>query len=433
MIKYNSYKFRIYPTPDQEEQLFKTIGCARKVYNELLKQRNALYAQRKSELLNEEDYRLAVKKVQYSSLKNELPYLKEVDSLALANAKRNLDTAYKRFYKGESNLPTFKKKDKSNWSYTTNVVNGNLFLSKNGLKLPKLKGLVKIVNHRNTKGTLKSVTVSKNRDNTWYVSLRYAQKVEVPIYPSTLGEIINPVGGDLGLKELLILSTGELIENLRLSYKYKEKLAKEQRILSRRREQAKKSNRKLSESANYQKQRIKVAKIHSKIKRCREDYLHKVSHFVVKHHDFISLETLSSKNLSKNHKLAFAIQDVSWDKFTTFLEYKMIDKNGFIVYIDRFYPSTQLCSSCGEKDGPRGLSNLNVRSWVCSSCGSEHDRDINAAKNILDEGLRVLADYFDRWDNGGFDKPSLVISSTNKKEVLASCSQEKDNNIVTSS
>ena len=414
MIQYNSYKFRIYPTKEQEEQLFKTIGCARKVYNELLAQSLENYDKYSKKEITEDEYKALMKNVQYSRLKTIYPYLKEVDSLALANAKNNLDTAYKNFYQGKSERPVFKKKNVHKWSYTTNVSNKNkpnIKLMKNGyLKLPKLKEPVKIKNHRNTKGVLKSITITKQKNNHWYASLKYEQNIKTPNYHKSINSINNPGAGDLGLKDLMTLDNGVIIENIKTAYKYKEDLAKAQKIMSRRREQAKKDGKRLSDAKNYQKTKLKVARIHDKIKRVREDYLHKITHYIVNNYDCFVLEDLHSSNMMKNHNLAFSIQDVSWNKLVNFLTYKMFRKGGSLIIIDQFYASTQECSNCHSITGPKGFDNLNVRKWECSHCGAYHHRDVNAARNILMEGLRLLNDVFDRWGNGDFyfEKSRLV-------------------------
>lgn len=208
---------------------------------------------------------------------------------------------------------------------------------------------------------------------------------EVEITP--LPKTNSSVGIDLGLSDFAILSTGEKIGNRRFFNQLSKKLAKEQKILSRRALAAKKANRKLSESNNYQKQRIKVAKIHEKIANMRRDFLNKLSTNLIKNHDVICIEDLSSKNLMKNRKLAKAIGDVSWSEFLRMLEYKANWYEKKISKISRWYPSSQICSDCGFSSGKKPLS---VREWTCTNCGSHHDRDINASINILNEGLRLL-------------------------------------------
>ena len=194
------------------------------------------------------------------------------------------------------------------------------------------------------------------------------------------------VGIDLGISDFAILSTGEKIGNERFLKQLSKKLAKEQKILSRRALIAKKSGKKLSESMNYQKQRIKVAKIYEKITNKRRDFLNKLSTEIIKNHDMICIEDLSSQNLMKNHKLAKAIGDVSWSKFVRMLEYKADWYDKQVSKISRWYPLSQICSDCGHTSGKKALA---IREWTCDNCGSHHDRDINASINILNEGLRL--------------------------------------------
>ena len=188
------------------------------------------------------------------------------------------------------------------------------------------------------------------------------------------------MGIDLGIKNMAILSTGEKIENLKFSKQLEDKLKREQRKLS------KKSKKKLSEAKNYQKQRTKVAKIHEKIMNMRTDFLNKLSMDIIKNHDIICIEDLNTKGLLHNHKLAKSIADVSWASFINKLEYKAKWYGKEIIKVDRLYPSSQICSVCGNRDGKK---TLDIREWICPVCHTHHDRDINASKNILVEGLRI--------------------------------------------
>ena len=389
----NSYKFRIYPTSEQEEQLFRTIGCARLMYNLFLDSYNKLYADYKNGILSEKDYKEARKSLLVSAFKKDENYsfLKEVDSIALGYSYRHVKNAFDNFFNKKSNFPKFKSKMKNTWSYTTCRASKNaknLRLEKGGwLVLPKIPGRVRTSVSQNPKGVLVSATITKNRSGKWFVSLNYEQHLKAPVVIDNLGCMANPIGLDLGVKDLAITSEGEVFENPKYAYKAKKKLARIDKSLSRKREQAKKDGRKLEDCKNYQKQKVKRARAHEKVKNQREDGLHKVTSTLIKNHDFVAVENLSASNLMKNHKLAFSINDASWYNFLVKLKYKSERSGKTIQVIDRFYASTQLCSECNEKSGPRGLLQLNVREWVCSSCGVTHDRDINAAKNILAKGV----------------------------------------------
>ena len=369
MIRQKSYKFRLYPNEAQKQLFAKTFGCSRAIWNMMLADKIKHYEETKETLYNTP--------AQY---KKEFPWLREVDSLALANVQLNLETAYKNFFRSGFGFPKFKKKSRRQ-SYKTNNQRGSVALENGHIKLPKI-GWVKVKVHRQTKGVIKSATISMTSTEKYYVSILC--ETEIAPLPKTN----SSVGIDLGLENFAILSTGEKIGNMRFFNKLSKKLAKEQKILSRRALVAKKEGRKLSDSKNYQKQRIKVAKIHEKIANQRKDFLHKLSTELVKNHDIICIEDLSSKNLMKNHTLAKSIGDVSWFEFVRHLHYKADWYGKNVVKISRWYSSSQICSDCGFSSGKKPLS---VREWTCTNCGSHHDRDINASINILNEGLRLLS------------------------------------------
>ena len=357
---YVGYKFRLYPTKEQEVLLNKTFGCVRKLWNLMLNDRIEYYETYGEKLDN-----------QPADYKNDYPYLKEVDSRALSAVWRNLNTAYKNFFqRKEVGFPKFKSK-KHKQSYTTYNCNNSIRIEGNKIKLPKV-GLVKLKITRDFDSSkIKGVTVSKTPTGKYYVSMNV--ETEVLGMPSN----INSLGLDLGIKTFLTTSDGDKFSNNKYYDKYIRKLRKEQRKLSR----------KKRGSNNYNKQRLKVAKIHEKIANSRSDYLHKISTKLIKDNQFIASENLSVKNMLGNHRLAKSIQDVSWYEFTRQLEYKAKYYNRTYQQVDRFYPSSQICSNCRSKH-PK-IKDLSIREWTCPICNKHHDRDTNAAKNILGEGIRL--------------------------------------------
>ena len=365
-VKHKAYKFRLYPNQTQKVLFAKTFGSSRAIWNMMLEDKITYYKETGKSLRNTP--------AQY---KKDFPWLKEVDSYALCNVQLNLEKAYKNFFQHGAGFPKFKKKS-HHQSYKTNSVNGNIALVNGAIKLPKA-GWVKVKTHRDIEGVIKSATISMTATGKYYVSI----SCETDITP--LPKTGSNVGIDLGISDFAILSTGEKVGNPRLFNQLSQKLAKEQRSLSRKALAAKKAGRKLSDSKNYQKQRVKVAEIHEKIANKRRDFLHKLSTAIVKNHDIICTEDLSSKNLMKNHKLAKAIGDASWAEFMQMLGYKADWYEKQVSKISRWYPSSQLCTDCGYSSGKKPL---NVREWTCANCGSHHDRDINASINILNEGLR---------------------------------------------
>ena len=367
MIRQKTYKFRLYPNLEQRIFFAKTFGCSRFIWNQMLADRIAHYEETGESLKNTP--------AQY---KDEFPWLREVDSLALANVCLNLNDAYKRFFQSKFGFPKFKSK-KTAQSYKTYSQKGLITILNGKVKLPKV-GWVKLKLHRQPKGVIKSATISKTATGKYFVSILCEEKI-LPL-PKTDSNL----GIDLGLENFAILSTGEKISNPKFLTSLSKKLAKEQKVLSRRGLLAKKKGVKLSESSNYQKQKLKVARLHEKIANQRRYFLHKLSTNLIKNHDVICIEDLASRNLMKNHRLARAIGDVSWSEFVRQLHYKADWYEKKIVTISRWFPSSQLCSSCGVRSGKKPLS---IREWTCESCDTHHDRDINASLNILKEGLNL--------------------------------------------
>lgn len=375
MKQLKAYKFRIYPSDEQKVFFSKTFGCVRLVYNLMLNDRIKAYEESKGNL---------DKKIKYptpAKYKKDYEFLKEIDSLALANAQMNLDKAYKNFFRDKSiGFPKFKSKKNPVQSYTTNNQNGTVNIFENWLKIPKMKELIKIKVHRRIEGIVKSATISCNGSDKYFISLLCETDIK------ELSKTNSAIGIDLGVRDMAILSTGEKIQNLKFKSQLENKLKREQRKLSKKFMIAKKENKKLSEAKNYQKQRIKVAKIHEKIMNMRTDFLNKLSTNIIKNHDIICIEDLNIKRMLHNHKLAKSITDVSWSSFINKLEYKAKWYGKEIIKIDKFYPSSQICSVCGNRDIKK---TLDIREWTCPICHTHHDRDINASKNILTEGLRI--------------------------------------------
>ena len=370
-IKQKSYKFRLYPTEEQKVLFSKTFGCSRAIWNMMLADKIAYYKET-GKLLNNTP-------AQY---KKKFPWLKEVDSLALCNVQLNLQKAYKNFFQSKFGFPKFKSKKKmSHQSYKTNNNQGIMVINNHKIKLPKV-GWVRLKQHRKMTGLIKSATISKTTTGKYFISILC--ETDIHPYPKTNSN----VGIDLGLSHFAILSTGEKIENPRFLISASKKLMREQKILSRRGLLAKQRGKKLDDCMNYQKQRLKVARLHEKILNQRKDFLQKLSTSIIKNHDRICMEDLSSKNLMKNHRLAKAIGDVSWAEFVRMLEYKADWYEKQVSKISRWFPSSQVCSNCKMNSGKKPL---HIREWTCDSCGTHHDRDFNASINILHEGLKLLA------------------------------------------
>ena len=363
-----AYKYRLYPNKQQIEQMQKTFGCCRFVYNQTLAHRKDLY-ENKKESMN----KIACNNYVNQILKKEYEWLKEVDKFALTNSVYNMDSAYQKFFKEHSGYPKFKSKRDNKKSYTTNITGNNIEVSfeRSRIKLPKLKW-IKAKVHREFVGKIKSATISQNPSGKYFVSILV--ETEYTSIEST-GCI---VGIDLGIKDLLITSDGEKFDNIRTTKKYEDKLAKEQRRLSH----------KVKGSKNWNKQRIKVARIHEKIHNTRIDNLHKISHKLVSENQVIVSEDLAVSNMVKNHNLAKAISDCGWYELIRQISYKSDWNNRQYIKIGRYTKSSQPCNVCGYINPD--TKDLSVREWTCPKCGTVHDRDINAAINILNEGLMIL-------------------------------------------
>ena len=362
-------KYRIYPNENQVIIINKTFGCARFVYNKMLRFKQDLYKQTS----------ISYSKIDCNDwcnrvLKEEYKFLKEVDKFALTNAIYNMDNAYNRFFKSQAMFPKYKRKHTNYSSYTTNYTNNNITLDyeNNKIKLPKL-GKVKAKLHRKIDGKIKNATITKTASDKYYVSIIYESKDNIKA-PKT----DNKIGIDLGIKNLVITSNKEKYNNPCALKKYQDRLITLQRSLSK----------KKKGSNNYNKLRKRIATYHEKITNIRKDNLHKISHKLVNENQVIVTEDLYVKNMVKNHQLASFIEDASFGELVRQLEYKSKWYGRTLIKIDKFYPSSQICHVCGNKN--KDVKDLSIRKWNCCKCNTLHDRDINAAINILKEGLRML-------------------------------------------
>lgn len=375
-IHQKAYRLALRPTDEQKVILAKTFGCARFVWNQMLNDNINHYKDTgKHHIPTPAGY------------KSSYDWLKEVDSLALANAQLNLRKAFSAFFDKENpaGFPNFKKKNERQ-SYTTNNQKGTVALIGEGkrrfVKLPKI-GYVEIIIHREIQGIIRSATVTKEPSGDYFVSILCEHEIEKPVGTQSV------VGIDLGLTDLACLSDGTKIENPKHINKIKKKLNREQRKLSKQRDRIKRQdkNKRLSECKNYQKQRVKVAKLYQKLGNQRKDFLHKLTHMLIQNHDVIMMENLAVKNMMKNHKLARSIGDAAWGMIKNLLLYKAKWYGKQVVIIDRFFTSSKTCHCCGFKVASMPLS---VRQWDCPECHTHHDRDINASINIKNEGIRLL-------------------------------------------
>lgn len=364
-----AYKYRIYPNKEQEELLARTFGCCRFVYNQTLAYRKEKYEKEKKSMSRTDCNNYCNRE-----LKTQYEWLREVDKFALTNAIYNMDSAYQKFFKEHAGYPKFKSKHDSRKSYTTNFTNGNISVDFDAgkIKLPKLKQ-VRARLHRKFTGEIKSATVSQVPSGKYFVSVL----VETEHEPLPKAGV--RIGIDLGIKDLCVTSDGRKYKNPKTLEKQERNLKKLQRQLAHK---EKRSN-------NYNKTKRKIAICHEKITNTRKDYLHKISHEIISENQVIVSENLQIKNMVKNHHMAKSILDVSWYELTRQLTYKAEWNKREYVKTDTFYASSQLCSACGYQN--IDTKDLSVRKWICPKCGAEHDRDINAAKNILAEGLRKIA------------------------------------------
>ena len=362
---HRAYKFRFYPTPEQAVQLARTFGCARFVYNHFLRVRADGFFKDKERIgYNETAKRLTVLKQQ-----PETAWLCEVSNIVLQQSLRNLDAAFQNFFQKRTKYPTFKSKhDKQSARYQI----GGFRFKEDGLWLAKMNAPLDMRWSRKIKGVVSNVTISKDKAGRYFASLLSTEEVELlPVAKSVIGI-------DLGLKDAIITSEGQIVSNPKFYHKAEVSLAKAQRLLSR----------KQNGSKNREKARIKVARVHARIADSRNDWAHKLTTKLMFENQMVSAESLNVKGMVKNHCLAKAIHEVGWGKIVQQLEYKAAWYGRTFVQVDRFYPSSKRCSACGYILPSLDLS---VRDWVCPECGASHQRDINAAINIREAGIAILA------------------------------------------
>ncbi|MFW6357875.1 MAG: RNA-guided endonuclease InsQ/TnpB family protein [Chroococcales cyanobacterium] len=355
-------KYRIYPTTEQRQHLAQSFGICRFAWNYALNLTNETY-KATGKGLN----RFAIQK-EITNLKKEYEWMKEAYSQCLQVVALNLSRAFINFFEGRAAYPNFKSKHrKQSISYPQNVS-----IVKDGIKFPKM-GIVHTKIHRPIEGAIKTVTVSMNAKGQYFASVLVDDEKGIP-EQSTEGKA---VGIDLGLTHFAITSDGSKFDNPKWLAKHEYNLKAKQKRLSRRQKG----------SNNRNKTRTQVASVHNKISRCREDFHHKLSRRMVDENQVIVVENLAVKNMVRNHSLAKAISQVGWGQFCTMLKYKAEQEGKVYLEVDRFFPSSKTCNVCLNQ--VRTLP-LDVRFWQCEKCQTKHDRDINAAKNIRDEGLRIL-------------------------------------------
>ena len=371
-----AYKFRLYPDREQAELFQKTFGCCRFLYNHMLADKTEMYEKTGK-----------MKRLTPAGYKKDYPWLKEVDSLALANVQLHLEAAYKKYFSQEkAGHPKFKSKHRSRKSYTTNVVNGNIRVEGGKLRLPKA-GNVKIRCHREIPEdyVLKSVTVSMEPSGKYYAALLY----EYPVSESQAGGknmadreregaagTPDVLGIDFAMQGMAVFSDGNRAEYPMYYRKAQERISREQRKLSRCRKG----------SRNYRKQQRILAKCYEKVRNQRKDYLHKLSRKIADCHDAAAVEAIDMKGMSRCLKFGKSVMDDSYGAFRNMLGYKLKDQGKELVIVGRFFPSSRMCSRCGHV---KKELRLDERIYRCG-CGNCMDRDVNAAVNIREEGRRIL-------------------------------------------
>ena len=370
-----TYRFRIYPNYSQKQLIEKTLGCSRQVYNDFLSMCIESF---------EKDHTFKIKKYDLIKLlpeyKETFPYLKEVDSISLQQTVIHLYDAYTKFFKHNASFPKFKKK-KNDYGYITMNINNSIRIKENEIQIPKL-GLVKVIIHRHLPESFKYSMVSISRKGRfYYISLIGEEEYfDYEAFIKESLDVNNSIGLDFSLSHLYVDSDGNHVDMPKYFEDSLEKLAKEQRKLSHMEK----------DSLNYQKQLMKIRNLHEHIANQRKDFLHKTSRTIANTYDYVFVEDLDLIEMSKRKeelKLGITIFDLGYNTFLNYLSYKLDWLNKKLIKVNRYYPSSQLCSCCGYR---KSNLTLNQRSWTCPECKVKHNRDINAAINIKKEGIRMV-------------------------------------------
>lgn len=395
MVKINrSYKFRLYPNSGQTEMLARHFGCARFVYNYFLNQRMEQYRLTGKS----DDYYAQAKSLTALKKNADTEWLKEVSAQTLQQAIRNLDSAYTNFFKKKAKFPKFKSKHSKN-SFT---VPQKAYITDGKLLIPKFREGIRCRVHREIRGKVGKVTVTKTPSGKYFVSVFTEEE-----YMTPLAKTNKSVGIDMGIKELLTTSDGETFRNNRYASEYARRLKRAQQHLSR----------KKKGSRGFENQRLKVARLHEKVTNCRMDYLHKCAISLVRRYDTICIEDLNVRDMEHDNTLAGHITDASWGAFVSLLEYKAEWNGKRVIKVDRFFPSSQTCSVCGHVN--KRVKDLGVRKWECPVCHTRHDRDVNAAVNILRFGLNHTSAGTVDYTGGEEVRADLWVShSSVKPEAL---------------
>jgi putative transposase len=376
-----SYKYKLKPNEEQIVLLEKHFGSIRFVYNHFLNERKREYETNRQSI----NYLDNSKSLTELKKQEEFSWLNEINSQSLQSSLKHLDDAYNGFFKKRAKFPKFKSRKSKNSFKVPQFVK----LENGKLNIPKFKEPIDLILSRKFDGKIKSCVISKTPTNEYFVSILVeTEHIKLP-------KTGKSVGIDLGIKDFVITSEGYKYKNNRYTKKYQTLLKRAQQHLSR----------KIKGSNRYELQRLKVAKLHKKITNSRLDNLHKVSTELIRKYDTIVLEDLNIKGMIKNHKLSKHIADASWSKFIELLTYKAEWNDKEIVKIDRFFPSSKTCSCCGYIN--QNLK-LDMREWTCPSCKTKLDRDLNASKNILKEGYKIISDGTSDNKSGGEIRPTSV-------------------------